>query len=506
MECLLTLDVGTTSLKTCVFDADLNLLGHFSEEYKLLTPDPNRVELDPETYWEASKRGIKQALEAAGVNPGQVRGIAITTQGETLIPVDRDGRVLHKALVWLDARAEEEAAVITGKVDADEFYRTTGLPEAGPACPISKVLWFKRHMPRVYEAAYKFLLLEDFLINRFTGKYVTEQALMTSTGYFDINKGVLWKEILEAFGIDPGLFPEILPCGAKAGSLKPEAARELGLKEDTCVFTAAMDQVASAVGAGNIKPGMVTETTGTALVIAATTLKPDYDNASKVTVYRHFDMDRFILLPYSPTAGIVLKWFRDSFCETETEKSRQKGVPVYRLLDEMAEGVPPLSCGLTLFPHFAGMYSPEVNTRAKGVLFGIGLDTRKEHVIRAILESIGYMLRENIELLEGMGLEISEVRSLGGGSRSRLWNSIKADILKKKLIEMESEESTSLGAAILTARALGLYPSVEAAIEKSVRTAGIYSPSPDNSAVYEKGYEFHKKLYSGLKQLFEEAV
>lgn len=159
------------------------------------------------------------------------------------------------------SRAKEDAQWIAGRVDPLRLYQKTGLPEVNAFTPLAKLLWFKRCEPVIYAVAEKFLLLEDYLIFRLTGRFVTNPALMCTTGYFDIQNDCLWTEMLEACGLDAGKLPQVLPCATAVGTLKPSAAVATGLPASVLVTTGAMDQVASALGSGNLTEGIVTETT-----------------------------------------------------------------------------------------------------------------------------------------------------------------------------------------------------------------------------------------------------
>ena len=202
MRTLLSLDVGTTAVKVGLFREDLTSLGIVIEEYTLSTPEPDYVEMEPEVYWQSACKGIRKVLADSGTDPGTVAAITCTTQGETLIPVDAQGRVLHPAIVWLDARAKEEADFLSERFTAEQFYQVTGLPEISAYCPIAKLKWLKDRKPQVYGAMHKALFLEDYLIYRFTGQFVTNPALTCSGGFFDIRKGVYWQEILRCCDLD----------------------------------------------------------------------------------------------------------------------------------------------------------------------------------------------------------------------------------------------------------------------------------------------------------------
>jgi xylulokinase len=503
MRAVLTLDVGTTSVKTSLFDEGFATLAFSSREYDLLTPAKDRVELNPDTYWNAAAESIREVVGQSGVTPSDIAALTMTTQGETLIPVAADGAPLGNALVWIDARAVEETGIIAKSIGNDEFYFATGLPENGPACPVSKVLWLKRKRPEVFRETHKVLLLEDFLIARMTGAFVTNRSLVSSTGYYDINNNTYWGRALQTIGVTDSLFPEAAACGSVVGALNAAAAGELGLSASTVVTTGAMDQICSAIGAGNVRPGMVTETTGTALVIAATTAAPDCGTPARVPFYKHYD-DNFLILPYCPTAAIVMKWFKDEFCGTESDDAAYAGVSVYQKLDEIAAAVPPGAGGVTVLPHFAGKLSPDTDPGARGAIHGLSLETKKGHIVRAIQESVAYMLRENLDLLSTMGISPSEIRSLGGGSRSSLWNQIKADVCGREILVMECEESTSLGAAMLGAVAVGVHRSVEQASREFVKVKMRCSPDTATTAVYDSGYRKYLDLYASTKGILRE--
>ena len=284
MKYLITLDLGTTSVKTSIYDHNLRLVSHFNEEYQLIAESNNIIELEAETYWNAVKNGIKNACAMGGVDGGDIYSVTVTTQGETLIPVDREGVALRNAIVWLDGRAAKESKYISGKFSAQEFYSVTGVPECTGFCPVSKLLWIKNNEPEIYEKTDKFMLLEDYVIMRLTGKFVSEKSLLSTTGYFDIVSDSIWQEMLDFIQIDADKIPEAMECGRVVAEITSFAAREIGLSPKTLVTTGAMDQTAAAVGAGNIVPGIITETTGTALGIAATTNNPDLMFLTKLSV------------------------------------------------------------------------------------------------------------------------------------------------------------------------------------------------------------------------------
>ncbi len=504
MAYLITFDMGTTSLKACLFDEGLNIVESTGKEYQLSTPANDIVELDADIYWDVVKQSISELLENSGIDAGQVISVTCTTQGETLIPIDEEGNVLAPAIVWIDARAQSQSDFFIDKIGHDDFFKTTGIPEIGPANPVCKLKWYKDEMPDVYEKTDKFLLLEDYLIFKLTGERVTNIPLIATTGYYDINDNKLYDAVFVAAQLDKNKIPKVLASGTQVGSLSETAAKELGLTTKAVVTTAGIDQTCTAIGAGNIREGVVSEVTGTCLVVAATTNKPVYDMDKKMTYLKHYD-DKFLILPYCTTAGIIFKWFKDTFCGEETKEAEKNGISVYDMLTQMAQGVSAGSDGLLLMPHFAGKLSPGTNVDATGVFSGVTLGSTKAHFVRSILEGVAFMLRENIEFIESFGINISEIRSVGGGSKSDFWSQIKADVTGKKIIKMKHSEAASLGAAILGAVSCGFFESVDSACEKLIDVSGSFVPDGQTAAEYDKYYDIFLTLYENMLPVYEKS-
>ena len=494
MRYLLTLDAGTTAVKAGLFSEALEPAAFSIREYELLTPGPDRVELDPQVYWDNARLAVRDVMEKSGIDPASVAAVTCTTQGETLIPVDAAGNALNRAIVWLDGRARAEAAWIGEKLDRLTLYQKTGLPEVNGFTPLAKLLWIKRNLPEVYRNTQKFLLLEDYLILKLSGKIVTNPAVMCTTGYLDIQRDALWDEMLDLCGLDADKIPEVMPSGKPVGPLTPAAAGALGLPEFVRVTTGAMDQVASAVGSGNVRNGVVTETTGTCQAVAATMDKAVFEDWSPVTWYSHAVPGKLLKIVINQTAGIAYKWFRNEFCQDFIAE----GGDAFQRMDELAAAEPALSRGVSFFPHMTGMQFPVVDERARGAFFGVGLDATRGAFLRAIMEGVGYMLRES---MEKMGIRPEKVISLGGGARSALWCQIKADICGTEFALLEDQESTSLGAAMLGGLAIGMFGSLEDASGK-LKARHSYRPGPKESAAYEAGYREYLAMYRQFAPLF----
>ena len=461
---LLGADFGTTSVKAVLFDEKLTELAESTEDYTVKTSG-NIVELEAEKYWEL----LKNAIANTG-KEHKIDAIAIDTQCETLILADEDGNPVRDAIVWLDNRAEEEAREIEAHFGRKKVYEVTGQPEITATWPASKLLWVKKNEPDVWAKTKKIFLLEDYLLYKLTGKFVTEKTLQSSTIYFDINNSCYWDEMLDFIGVDKAQLPQLMGSGEYVGEYE-------GIK----VVTSAMDQVAGAIGAGVIEKGICSVMTGTTMAIyLPTDSVPEYKEDSFVPCHYSFD-GSYALLSWSPTAGMALKWFKEAFLSEVS----------FRQLDCMAEKVPVGSDGVTFLPYLCGSTMPKYNPDARGSFTGLTPEHTPAHFVRSIMESVACMLKSNLDYLK---TDVEEIRVMGGGAKSPLWCNMKADITKKRLITLKNKETACLGAAILAGVGAGAFASVKDACSM-IETDKVYTPQGND---YSKVYENFEKYDSIL--------
>lgn len=490
---LLGVDIGTTSVKGMLVRTDGEPVRTAGREYTLDYPSPDRCELDPEIYWNSATAVIRGLIQDSDVAPHEILAVAFSSQGETLIPVDAQGKPLRKAIVWLDNRSGAEAAEIKDRFTPEAILAKTGQPEILPIWPATRIRWLEKHEPETFRRTAKYLLVEDFLLHRLTGRFVTEQSLVSSTVYYNIVNKQWWPAMLDFLGISAVELPDVVPSGTPIGRLTKEAAEATGLPQSVVVVAGAYDHPAGAIGCGNIRQGMVSETTGASMAMVVTLDQPILAPGLRLPCQCHAVPGKYLMLPYGQTAGLVLKWFKETFGSLEAENGDS-----YARLDVLAESIPAGSDGLVVLPHFMGAGSPEFNEKARGVFCGVTLSMGKGHFVRAILESVACMIEMNLESLRKMGVHVQEVRSLGGGARSRLWNQIKADCTGLQLATSISAEPTSLGAAILAGVGCGEFGDIEEACRVMVRVPNVVNPNPDMTTTYRTVVARYKKLYLSL--------
>jgi xylulokinase len=308
--------------------------------------------------------------------------------------------------------------------------------------------------------------------------------------------------MLSELGISESQLPEYKESGESVGKLRPEVAAELGLDPHTVACTGALDQACGAIGVGNIKPGIFSENTGAALAICATVNQPILDPGDQMPCHYHGLPGLYMLHTFT-SGGIVMRWFRDEFAGVELQTAKATGMDAYDLMGMEAASVAPGCEGLVMLPHLQGAMAPETNPKASGVFYGFTLRHSRNHFTRAIMESVGFIVRRNIDVIEGLGVPVNEVRALGGGARSRIWKQMEADIIGRPVLTTTNEEAATLGAAILAGKAVGLYSGVEEAAGRMIQIKERFEPNPGNRAVYDEAFHTYVKLYEALCPLFE---
>ncbi|MGO9645684.1 MAG: xylulokinase [Candidatus Bathyarchaeia archaeon] len=502
MTHILSVDAGTTATKAALFDINGRLTARSMVEYRLETPSSLEVEVDAETLWTAFKKGIHEVLRSR-VDPADIKAIGISAQGETLIPIDREGNSIRRAIVWLDSRAQAEARRLDEEFGAEQCYQVTGQVKMVPTWPASKIFWIKKHEPKIFADTWKYLLVEDYLIYRMTGNCVAEGSLLCSTAYWNIRTKKWWNDMLDFIGITPDQLPEIRESGEIVDTLSDSIAEELGLRNSTLVCTGALDQAAGAVGVGNIREGLFSENTGGALGICAPLEQFRNHPKSKMPIHYFVKPDTYMVHTFT-TGGIVLKWFRDSFCQPEIQLASNANLDPYEIMINQTTKISPGSEGLTMLPHLQGAMAPESNPQAKGVFYGFTLRHTKQHFVRAIMEAIVCVVRRNIDALHDMNIRVNEIRALGGGAKSKVWKQIEADFTKIPVAIFGVEENEAcLGAAILASKASGLYKSVDDACAKMVRIKERFTPNRENFEAYDALYLRYQQLYNDLCDQFE---
>jgi len=482
----LTYDFGTTALKTALVADDGRVAAVHSEGYSDRAPRPDWAEMPPETYWRAMLDGTGRVLALAGARGADVTAIGLSSQGQTVIPIDAAGRPLHDAIVWLDRRASPIAREWEEEwLPSHEFRRVTGYPWVACELTAFKIAWLTRNKPET-RGAWRFLCLPDFIVHKLTGEAATDYTIALMTGTLDLESQAWQPRIVSAAGIEESQLPTVFAPGTVAGQLRPGPAAELGLRAGTPVCVGANDQLAGAVGAGNVHPGVVTETTGTALALVVTLAERVDDD--RVCVGRHPVPECHYALSFANNSGVVLQWLRDLCAPGQEYAEFLAGV------DRIAPGCD----GLTMLPHFSGTGMPRLNPQARGAFDGLTLAHTRDHLARAVMEACACELQECLEPLQALGIRMDSIRSLGGAAKSDVWLQMKTDMLGTPVERPACPHAASLGAAMLAAKGVGQFRSVPEAADAWYRPADRFEPNPGRREAYREVYERYAGLYERL--------
>jgi len=495
---LIGLDIGTTGCKAIVFDEAGTILSQASREYSILTPEPTWAEQDAELVWELAWGALKEAVAKNSGEPPQA--MALSVQGEAVIPVDSEGRALRHALLGMDTRTREENQWLVERFGAEEIFRRTGMP-VHTINTLPKMLWLQRHERQLWNGAHQFLLYEDFFLRRFGGAATISHCLASRTQMYDLAAGGWAGDILNACGIDPGRLAPIRE-GA-VGMLRKDLAAELGLSGEVLLAAGGHDQACAAFGSGTVRDGLATVSTGTAEVVEVAMAAPTLTDALReggISIYRHVVPGLYLAMTLNHSGGLLLRWFRDTLAGAEVEQARKTGVDGYDFILARASKGP---TSLMVLPHFAGSGTPTLDTSSRGATLGLTFATDVPTMAKAILEGLTFELRLNLDLLRDAGIAIDELHAVGGGARSPLWLQLKADICRVPLRTCQVTEAACLGAALLAGVACGVYPDAITAVQRAVRTGREVVPDPQSSSAYDSRFQIYREVYPNLRDLQE---
>jgi len=496
---LLGIDVGTTSLKAILFDADGVILAQASQEYPTVYPHSNWAEQDAEDWWRAACEILPQLFVAAGADPRAVAGIGVSGQAPCVVPVDRAGAALRPALLWLDRRAEDQCAWLRERVGAAAIAGING-GRIDPYYLAPKWLWLREHEPEIYRRTQAVLQANGFLIHKLCGAICMDVSHGPLTLFFDSRCLRYDEELAGRMGLDLAQMPPIRPCAEVVGEVTAAAAAATGLTAGTPVIAGMCDGTAAGVEAGLLRPGDAVEMTGQSTVLLICSDEP-YLGRDLIPLV-HGVPGQYLVVGALVASGGSLRWFRDQLGAAERLAAPLLGLDPFDLLSQEAAHSPAGANGVIFLPYMFGERSPIWDSAARGVFFGLSLATKKADLVRAIMEGAAFGLRHNAETASGSGFEIARLACVGGGARSAVWNQIKADVLQVPIRLPRAATGAPLGDALAAGVATGVYASFEEAMRRVVRVEREFVPDPALRARYDALYRVYLGLYPALRESF----
>lgn len=501
MELLLGIDLGTSGVKTVLFDLSGTPLASHTSEYPLYQPQNGWAEQAPHDWWRAVQETIQVVLAKSGVHPGDIRGVGLSGQMHGLVMLDAQGHVLRNAILWCDGRTQAECDLITKAVGRERLLAVAANP-ALPGFTAGKILWVREHEPELYEKCRHILLPKDYIRYKLTGEFATEVSDASGMNLLDVPNRCWSGEILSALDIDPGLLGRMYESCEITGAVTASAAEATGLPPGTIVVGGAGDNAAAAVGTGVVQTGRAFTTLGTSGVIFAHTDNVTIDPEGRVHTFCSAVPGAWTVMSCTLAAGLSLQWFRNQLCSAERETAAAIGTDPYELMTAGAQRSSIGANRLLYLPYLMGERSPLLDSDARGAFAGLSAIHTKGDLVRAVMEGVAYSQRQCLDVFREMGVDVTDMAVCGGGGRSPFWRQMLSDVYGCPVKTIASAEGPALGAAILAGVGAGIYDTVDQGCAAAVRAGAALSPNLERSKAYESYYQLYLGLYPALRGTF----
>lgn len=502
MSYLLGIDVGTSGTKTLICRHAGHVVATAIVNHDISSPKPGWSEQNPLDWWIATCKATRIVLRRAKVKGDQITGIGLSGQMHGSVFLGRDERPLRPALLWNDQRTAAECDIIEQRAGGRrKLINMVGNPAlTGFTAP--KILWVRKHEPKVYDKTCHILLPKDYIRYRMTGEYATDVGDASGTLLLDVRKRAWSKKLLALLEIDPDLLPACYESHEISGKLSKQSAATLGLVEGIPVVGGSGDQPAGAIGNGIVTAGIASATLGTSGVVFVHSDQPIYDPKGRVHTMCHAVAGKWCVFGCMLSAGGSFQWFRNHLSRTELTNAKRKKVDPYELLIKQAATAPPGCEGLFFLPYLTGERCPYPNPNARGGW--IGLTTRHDRpaLIRSLVEGVTFGMADTLQILINMGIGIRTVRLSGGGARSSFWRQLQADIYNKPVATINAQEGPAYGAAILAGVGTGIWKSVAEACRAVICETEKRRPNRPQARLYESHHVQYQNLYASLANDF----
>ena len=509
---ILGIDAGTESIRAGIYDETGNCVGFGTGANTNIHVKPGWAEQST-AQWdkslvEAVGKAVAAAVSAAGINPGEIRGVGVDGTSCTVVFLDESGKPLRHAIMWMDIRSTGEAEEIADC--GDEALEYVGRGRVSAEWFPCKVLWIKRNEPEIYRRAHTIFEHTDWLVYRLTGEITANINTTTIRWFYNRRKGGFPESLYSSVGLEdiaPKLPREVLNIGAEAGRLSREFAAAVGLPAGIPVAAGGADAYMGVIGVNALKSGQAALITGSShlhIGLSETELHaPGLFGSFPDALIPGYE----VIEAGQISTGSVIKWFVSNFVgESLSSEARRRGVSVYDVLNEQAADIPPGSEGLLVLEHWQGNRTPWVDANSRGVIRGITLGHGPAHIYRAVMEAVVYGTAVILRHMERSGFTVQEMIASGGATRSELWMQIHADVTGVPIIISSEPEAVSLGSAIAGAAAAEWFGSIQEAAGAMVRSGRRIEPNASVTERYRSYVDQYEATYQALESLSKELV
>jgi xylulokinase len=499
----LGIDIGTSGTKTIAIDDKGNIVASASAEYPCEHPRPGWSEQDPELWWQATKKTVDEVMTSSRFQREDVVGIGLSGQMHGSVFLDSAGQVIRPALLWNDQRTVAECAEIESAAGGRESLIRMVANPALTGFTAPKLLWVRNHEPRNWERVSQVLLPKDYIRYRLTGTFATEVSDASGTLLLDVANRCWSRELLARLDLDLAVLPACHESPEVSAQVSELGSKATGLPIGTPVVGGGGDQPAGAVGNGIVRQGVVSATMGTSGVVFAHTDSLGFDPLGRLQRGCHAVPGAWHVMGVVLAAGGSFQWFRNELGKAEVAIARARGEDPYFVLTDEAALAGPGAEGLFFLPYLTGERTPHFDPDAKGAWIGLTVRHSRAHMIRSLLEGVTFAMRDSLELIREMGVNIEQVRLSGGGARNALWRKIQADIYGCDVHTLNSTEGPAFGVALLAQVGTGGFRSVPEACDAMIRPVDSTRVEATAQAFYDRAFPIYRQLYQDLKRSFQ---
>ena len=497
---LIGIDVGTSGCKAAVFSEGGQVLALAYEEYDYQHPQPGWAELDTKQVWESVQRSIAQVAQQARHDP--IKALSVSSLGEAVVPVSRDREVLGSSLLNFDVRGAEYLPELHERIANERLYGLNG-NTLGNQYSLTKLKWLQQHQPDLYQSTDHFLHWSGFVSFMLGAEAMVDYSLANRTLLFDLECGDWSDELLGLAQLDRVKLPPTVPTGTIIGTVSPQIANRLGLPRGVVIVSGAHDQCCSGVGCGVIEPGRAMYGMGTYICmmpVFAQRRDPCVMIERGLNTEHHAASGRYVSFIYNH-GGSMVKWFRDTFAQAESDRAKVSRQDVYaQLIAEM----PDRPSSVLALPHWGPTGPPDFIDDSCGVLLGLKLETTRGDLLKGLIEATTFYLRECLESLPATGITIEDFRAVGGGSKSEAWLQIVADVMGRPVVRPQINEAGVLGAAIIAGVGCGVFSSLEDGVATMVKAERMFEPDDRKQMQYNERFAKYRQLWPLLQDYVRE--
>lgn len=498
---MLGIDIGTSCAKCVAIARDGRVAAKASREYPLLTPKPGWAEQDPAWWIRATLESIRLLWESSGIRPEEIGGVSFSGQMHGLVPLDREGRVLRKSILWCDQRTAPQCREIEEKAGGRDalLAMTNNVMLAGYTG--GKLLWLRQEEPECFRRMAVFLCPKDYLRYCLTGEICMDVSEASGTGLFDTRNRCWSARLIEMIGLPPSVFPPVLESTSPAGKITAQAAAETGLPEGTPCYAGGGDAVVQSFGSGLIREGRAGVVIGTAGNVSMGFTRYTPNPEGKLQAFCGVVPGSYMSFGATQTAGGALRWFRDELCGNIRSRAALEEADAFDLMSALAEKSPPGAGGVVFAPYLSGERCPWPDANARGVLYGLSLNTTQGDMIRAVMEGIVFSLRQIVDIYRSF-TRVDSVAASGGGAKGTLFLRMLADVMGVPVVTLSgASEGGAYGAALIAGMGGGWYASAEEAV-RVLKTEREILPEEANREAYEKAFRLYSMIYPALQDVF----